>query len=297
MPAYLPFDPEPRAPARALPPQACDSQFHVLGPEDLYPVAPGAIYQMPSANWQAALRMHQTLGIERGVIVQATTYGADHRVVLDALAALNSASGARRYLACANAIVLRDGTDSYLQQLHDAGVRGARFTNGRFGIRFTPSQRDTVIGRLKELGWYVKIQPEPTGLSPQSYVFAGMDLGVPVLFDHMGRIDPTKGLSDPALAYLLELLQDENHWVMFSLFEKLSKAGLPYLDVTPFAERFIEAASDRCVWGSDWPHPLTTTRAPNEGDLVDLLFRFGDDAVVQRILVDNPARFFGFDLA
>ena len=84
MPTYLPFDPNPRRPVKAPPPKTIDSQFHVLGPIDKYPVRPGAAYRMPTATWEAALRVHKTLGIERGIIVQTTTYGADHSVVLDA---------------------------------------------------------------------------------------------------------------------------------------------------------------------------------------------------------------------
>ena len=91
MPTYLPFDPNPRRPSKLPPAKSIDSQFHVLGPLDKYPVRPGAAYQMPSATWEAALRVHKALGIERGIIVQTTTYGADHSVVLDGLAAPHAA--------------------------------------------------------------------------------------------------------------------------------------------------------------------------------------------------------------
>ena len=70
MTKYFPFDPNPRRPGRLPPPQSCDSQFHVLGPTDKYPPRPGAAYEMPSATWEAALKMHRALGIERGIIVQ-----------------------------------------------------------------------------------------------------------------------------------------------------------------------------------------------------------------------------------
>ena len=105
MPTYLPFDPNPRRPSKLPPPKSIDSQFHVLGPLEKYPVRPGAAYQMPSATWEAALRVHKTLGIERGIIVQTTTYGADHAVVLDALAAMGP-----NYRACANALVFAEAS-------------------------------------------------------------------------------------------------------------------------------------------------------------------------------------------
>jgi len=295
MPDYLPFDPNPRAPDPLPPPLSCDSQFHVFGPRETYPVRPNAAYEMPSATWQVARMLHATLGIQRGVIVQATTYGADHSVVLDALAGLNG-SGPRRYLGCANAAVLIERDDAYLQTLHDAGIRGARFTRGGLGISFTPAEQARAFARVKELGWYVKLQPEPAGIAEQLDAFA--DLDVPILLDHMGRADPARGAADPSVVRILEWFKRGNVWVMLSLSEKISTAGRPWDDVVPLAQRLIEAAPERCVWGSDWPHPVSVKQPPNEGELLELLYRFAPDAATRhRILVDNPARFFGFETA
>lgn len=293
MPDYLPFDPHPRAPVPLPPARACDSQFHVFGPREQYPVRPGAAYEMPSATWQVAQKLHATLGIERGVIVQATTYGADHQVVLDALAGLN-AGGPRRYMGCANAAVLVERDDAYLQKLHDAGVRGARFTRGGLGISLSEAEQARALARAKELGWYVKVQPEPQGIAAQLALFESLDM--PVLLDHMGRADPALGEACPSLARMLALLERGNVWVMLSLSEKISKTGAPWDDVLPLAQRLIAAAPERCVWGSDWPHPVSLKQPPNEGALLELLYRFAPDAATrQQILVDNPARLFGFD--
>ena len=160
MPTYLPFDPNPRRPIKPPPPKTVDSQFHVLGPLDKYPIRPGAAYQMPSATWEAALRVHKTLGIERGVIVQTTTYGADHSVVLDALAAMGP-----NYRGCANALVFAEANDAYLAKLHDAGVRGARFSfRQELGAVLSDQDFARAIARIRELGWYAKIQPEKDGI-------------------------------------------------------------------------------------------------------------------------------------
>ena len=293
MPDYLSFDPHPRAPVPLPPPLACDSQFHVFGPRERYPVRPGAAYEMPTATWQVAKALHATLGIERGVIVQATTYGADHTVVLDALEGLNG-SGPRRYLACANAAVLVERDDAYLQKLHDAGVRGARFTRGGLGISLGADEQARAFARIRELGWYIKVQPEPSGIAEQVAAFENLD--VPILLDHMGRADPSRGDADPSLVCILELFKRGNFWVMLSLSEKLSRTGAPWDDVVPLAQRLIDAAPDRCVWGSDWPHPVSVKQPPNEGDLLELLYRFAPDAAtLRKILVDNPSRFFGFE--
>ena len=289
MAAYFPFDPNPRTPKKAPPAKSCDSQFHVLGPVDRYPVRPGAAYEMPSATWAAALKMHKALGIERGIVVQPTTYGADHACTLDGLAALGP-----NYKGCANAVVLNERDDAYIAKLHDAGVRGARFTRQGLGLGFTPEQFAKTIGRVKELGWYAKIQPEPEGIAGAAAMFEKLE--IPVLLDHMGRPDPRAGANDPSLKKVIELLKRGNFWVMLSLTEKISKAGPPWDDVIPIARAMIEAAPDRVVWASDWPHPVSMKQPPNECDLLEQLYRYApDEATLRKILVDNPARLFGFD--
>lgn len=288
MPTYLPFDPNPRPPARPLPPLSCDSQFHVLGPAERYPVRPGAVYEMPSATIETALKLHRTLGITRGVIVQPTTYGGDHSVTLDGLKIAGP-----NYRGCANAAVFAERSDAYLDDLDRAGVKGARFTRQGLGIAFDKAEFERSLARIRELGWYVKLQPEVEGVIGNIADFERLD--VPLLIDHMGRPDPTGGRADPSLAKVLDLLKRGNVWVMLSLTEKISKAGAPWDDVVPVVRALIEAAPDRIVWGSDWPHPVSTKQPPNEGALLDFLFRATtDDAERQAILVDNPARFFGF---
>jgi predicted TIM-barrel fold metal-dependent hydrolase len=286
---YLPFDPNPRIPNPLPPAKTCDSQFHVLGSADRYPVRPGAAYQMPSATYEAALRMHRKLGIERGIVVQTTTYGADHRVVTDALAALGS-----NYRGCANALVFESATDAELAGLHDAGIRGARFSfRKELGAVLSDKAYDRAIGKIKELGWYVKVQPEKDGIV--SSVAKYQDLKIPVLIDHMARPDPMRGNADPNLKTMLELLKKGNFWVMLSLGEKTSRKGYPWEDVIPIARAYIEAAPDRCVWASDWPHPVSLVQPPNDAELLELLYRYAPDVEERRrILVSNPAELFGF---
>lgn len=288
MPDYLPFDPNPRKPLGAPPPGSCDSQFHVLGPEDRYPPRPGAAYRMPSATWSAARHMHATLGIERGIVVQPTTYGADHAATLDGLAALGP-----NYRGCANAVVLNERDDAYLALLHGAGVRGARFTRQGLGLAFSPADFARAVARVQELGWYVKVQPEPEGIAGQSATFEKLECTV--LIDHMGRPDPSRGARDPTLLKMVELLKRGNFWTMLSLSEKISKTGFPWDDILPMARALIEAAPDRVVWASDWPHPVSVRQPPNEADLLELLYRIAPEpALLQKILVDNPATLFGF---
>ena len=288
MPTYFPFDPNPRVPSVRLPMRACDSQFHVFGPPEVYPVRPGAAYEMPSATVAAAMTMHRALGLQRGIIVQPTTYGADHQAVLDALAAIGS-----NYRGCANAAVFEAVDEKYLGKLHAGGIRGARFSRQSLGIALSPAMFDRSIALIRELGWYAKVQPEPAGFSEQAAQYENID--VPVLIDHMGRPNPEAGTNDPSLTKVIELLKRGNFWVMLSLAENISKAGPPWDDVMPIMRALIDAAPDRVIWASDWPHPVSTTQPPNEADLIELLYRAThDDAERKRILVDNPARLFGF---
>jgi 2-pyrone-4,6-dicarboxylate lactonase len=288
MPTYLPFDPNPRTPSIKPPRLSCDSQFHVLGPRERYPARPGAVYEMPSATIAAALSMHRSLGIERGIIVQPTTYGADHAAMLDGLAEAGA-----NYKGCANAVVFNEADDTYLAKLDQAGVRGARFTRAGLGLKLAQRDFERATARAAELGWYVKVQPEPDGFASSAPQYE--NLKIPVIIDHMGRPDPARGARDPTLGKVVELLKTGNFWVMLSLVEKISGAGHPWDDVLPIARTYIETAPDRVIWGSDWPHPVSTSQPPNEADLLEFIYRCTPDADQrQKVLVDNPARLFGY---
>ncbi|WP_238120732.1 MULTISPECIES: amidohydrolase family protein [unclassified Xanthobacter] len=288
MPQYFPFDPNPRTPALLPPANACDSQFHVFGDPAIYPVREGAVYEMPSATIEAGLRMHKALGFTRGVIVQATTYGADHRVVVDALKVAGP-----NYRGCANAAVFASASDEDLADLHAAGIRGARFSRQGLGVSLSDAEFKRALEQVKALGWYVKIQPEAAGVAAQVTPFEALE--VPVVIDHMGRPDLTKGREDPSCQKVLDLLTRGNFYVMLSLGEKTSKAGPPWADMIPLARTYIEAAPDRVIWGSDWPHPVSVKQPPNDADLLELLYSYTlSEAERVKILVENPARLFGF---
>ena len=228
---YHSFDPVPRPPAVRPPPLACDCQFHVFGPPERYPVRPGAAYQMPTATIERALAMHRTLGIERGVIVQATTYGADHQVVLDALAAAGP-----DYRGCANAAVLIDRDDAYIERLHEAGVRGARFSRQSLGIalsaadaatRFRPARRTRLVRQGPARGR--RHRGEHRGLRTAARCrYCWITWAGPIR---------RKGAADPSLKKVVELLGRGNFWVMLSLSEKISRTGEPWNDVVPIARR------------------------------------------------------------
>ncbi len=255
MPTYLPFDPNPRRPRSCRRRRASTASFTCLGPLEKYPVRPGAAYQMPTATWEAALRVHKTLGIERGIIVQTTTYGADHSVVLDALAAMGP-----NYRACANALVFRRSATTPISPscMTPACAAPASASAGARRRAFGQATTSARSRRIRELGWYAKIQPEKDGIvsSRRQDTKLSRCRSSSITW---ARPEPTLGKNDPNLRAILELLSKGNFWVMLSLGEKTSKKGPPWDDVVPIAQAYLEAAPDRCVWASDWPHPYRSS--------------------------------------
>jgi predicted TIM-barrel fold metal-dependent hydrolase len=119
---------------------------------------------------------------------------------------------------------------------------------------------------------------------------------VPFIIDHMGRVPTKAGLEQEPFRQLLRVLaSNERCWVKISGSERISGSGPPFTDAVPFARALIEAAPDRILWGTDWPHPNIAKHMPNDGDLVDLIPLMAPEAQLQqRILVDNPHRLYQF---
>ncbi|MGH8735276.1 MAG: amidohydrolase family protein, partial [Burkholderiales bacterium] len=116
---------------------------------------------------------------------------------------------------------------------------------------------------------------------------------VPVVIDHMGRIDASRGLDQPGFTHLLRLMEDKRIWVKVSGLERASRHGAPYADAVPFARRLVTDFGDRVVWGSDWPHP-NLEAIPDDGRLVELIGEFANEAQRQALLVDNPEKLYKF---
>src|SRR6267142_605419 len=250
-------DPNTRKPKFKPPPLACDAHCHVFGPGSRFPYAEDAAYIPPDSPFEDLQRLHKTLGIERTVIVEETYAEAE------------------------------------FQRLHDGGIRGVRFNfvkhlGGRPDMAFF--QR--TVDRVKEMGWHLILHLDATDLVEFDALFKRIP--VPVVIDHMGRVSAKEGLEQRPFKVLLEAMKRENCWVKICGAERVSSNGPPFTDAVPFARKLIEAAPDRVLWGTDWPHP-NVKWMPNDGDLLDLFAQMAPEAALQRmILVDNPARLYGF---
>lgn len=283
---YRSFDPHPVAPSVPLPAGACDCHFHVFGPRERYPVLPGIEHDMPEADVHAMLRLHRALGIERGVMVATTVNGPNHDVLLDALAVAGP-----NYRACALNTVLLEQPDAYIERLHVAGVRGARFNLLKMLNRMPePGAIERVIARVRELGWYCKVQPDYHEPLESLQPFESVD--VPVVIDHLGRANAAEGPDGAIVRKVLDLLARGNFWLLLSNAYKVSGQPYPWADMQPVLRRFIEAAPDRVLWATDWPHTFHEVTPPNDGDLLNFFLACTSEQERQRILVDNPQRLF-----
>ena len=286
------WDKQPRMPVPPPPPGSCDCQFHIYEDPAKFPARPNAPYPpITSATFAQARRMHEAIGFERGVIVHSAIYGSDHRLLLHALESLNDPEHYRGI-----GIVDDRVSDKDLERLHAAGVRGARFNFVRF---FAMEQREAEIrrsmARIGELGWHARLHVNGDDLIENSALLRSLK-DVPMVIDHFGHVDFEGGLDRPVIRWVLDMLKRENWWMMVSNGNRDSTMAAGWDDALPYGKAFIEAAPERIVWGTDWPHPQWTKRMMNDAEEVELLYRYvdGDAALLQKILVDNPARLHGF---
>ena len=287
--ACLGPDPHPVRPRFRPPVGACDAHFHVFGPTDRYPYAPDRKYTPPESPLETYIELMAALGIDRGVVVHPNLHGSDNAVTLDAIA-----GGGDRFLG----IVKPDASVTFedLKHFHAGGIRGLRFAfNPQHGGTFDSELFDCMVAWCGDLGWQVEIHAAPNDLVRLAERLRRVP--IPVVIDHMGRVDVSQGLDQDPFKVLLDLVREKHVWVKLSGADRITQKGLPYDDVVPFARALIDAAPDRVIWGTDWPHSayFDPTRMPNDGELLNLLLEFApEEAVRRRILVDNPARLFGF---
>lgn len=283
-----PPDPNTRKPDYVAPAGACDAHCHVFGPGDVFPYAPTRKYTPPDAPKEKLQALHRKLGIDRAVIVQASCHGTDNSAMLDAIAASEG-----RYLGICNAA--EDFSDEQFVSLHEGGIRGVRFNFVKH-LGGAPDLNKVwkIVKKIEDMPWQVELHFDAGDLLEFEHVIDDMPL--PVVIDHMGRVPVRDGVDQAPFRALLQKFADCDHlWIKISGAERISAAGPPFVDAVPFAQALIQAAPDRVIWGTDWPHPNIARFMPNDGDLVDLVPAMIADEKTQRmVLVENPERLFGF---
>ena len=274
-------------PRLKAPPLACDSHLHIYDPA--YKMAWPKLRAVANASVAEYRLLQQRLGTTRAVIVQPAVYGIDNRAIVAAIGALglDNARGVA---------VLHPGvTDAELEQLHAGGVRGLRFTQHDPATAITsPDMIEPLARRVAERGWHVQLHLR----GDQIVAMADLIGRLPgtIVIDHLGRIPQPEGVAHPAYAVVRRLLDSGRGWVKLSGAYLDTKVGPPrYPDATRLAREYVKAAPDRCVWGSDWPHPTEREGKPDDAVLLDLLQEWAkDEATRKKILVSNPAVLYGF---
>lgn len=278
-------DPKPHGPTRfSVPAGAVDAHAHVIGLPPAYPFMPNRSYTPPEAPGAAYVAMLDATGMTYGVLVQVSVHGTDNRKMLEVLRA-----HPKRLRGIA--VVPLDLPQRELVALKDAGVVGLRL-NVLYGGGIGFDQLEAYGALARDMGWHLQFLIDARDLTPLASRIG--KLPVPVVVDHWGHFPVSRGLEDPGFQTLVALARD-GAWVKLSGAYRNSVAGPPYADTIPFARAVHQAAPDRCVYGSDWPHVAHYGRMMNVGELLDLMAEWiPDEAARNRVFVDNAHRLYGF---
>ena len=284
-----------------VPAGACDCHTHIFGPPERFPFWSGRSYTPQPALPAAMKALHAGLGVQRVVVVTPSVYGTDNAATLWGIREIGK--GARGI-----AVIDDKTTDRELDAMGKEGVRGIRLNLATAGITDPAQGRERfqrAAARMKSRGWHIQIYANLA-------VIAGIrqlvqESPVPVVFDHFGGAKAALGMSQPGFAELLDLVRNGEAYVKISGAYRASDKGPGFLDAAPLAQALIGANPDRIVWGTDWPHPdspgpagrkATEVSAPlpiDDAGLLNQLPKWAPDALVRKkILVDNPARLYGF---
>ncbi len=276
----------PSRPKLKLPAGACDAHVHVFGPQKIFPFAENRPFTPADAPKEKLFALHAMLGIQHCVIVQSTCHGFDNRVVADAIAA-------KKGDYCGVALVPATVDDAELGRLDALGFCGVRFNFMRhLGKGAGIGEAIALSARLAKIGWHMQVHFEAVLID--ELVPWLKRSAVPVVIDHMGRVDASLGLEQPAFRRLLDLMRDPRFRVKVSGSERISRKAPPWEDAIPFARKLVAEFGDRCFWGSDWPHP-NLAAVPDDGVLVDLLAEIAPSEKGRKaLLVDNPRHFYRF---
>lgn len=284
-----------------VPAGACDCHTHIHGDPEKFPLFAGRVYTPEPASPEEMSALHKALHIDRVVIVTPSVYGPDNSATLFGMKA--------RGATARGVAVIDDKTpDSDLDAMGQAGFRGIRLNLATGGISDPNVGRarfQAAVDRMKSRGWHLQLY---TGLP---MITAIKDLiaaaPMPIVFDHFGGAVAELGVDQPGFADLLDLVKSGKAYVKISGAYRASKRAPDYPDAAPLARALVAANSERILWGTDWPHPNSVTPPDKKPTDLTPLFQIDDgrlfnqlpvwapDAAVRHmILVDNPARLYGF---
>jgi predicted TIM-barrel fold metal-dependent hydrolase len=282
-------DSEIRSPKIQFPKGAVDCHAHVCGPESRFPYADERIYTPPDATLENYKDLLNQLRVDRAVLVQPSVYGSDNRAMLAALK-----SDPKKFRGVA---VIADNTsDSELENLHLAGVRGLRcnivdVADKSAGLPI--EYLTTLAKRIAPFSWHLELLMHVNEYPNLANVFDDFPVGL--VFGHFGYSHAKHGVNDLGFQGMLELMRQEKAWVKMTGPYRICDGDLPYMDMRPFNDAVITANPHQLIWGSDWPHVMVKKQMPHDADLCDLFGDWVQDPSLRNwILVNNPCMLYDF---
>lgn len=283
-----------------VPPGACDCHTHIFGDSARFPMAPERTYTPEPASVKEIRALHGALHTSRVVIVQPSVYGTDNACTLDAISQLGpSARGVA---------VIDDKTpEPTLDEMSRVGVRGIRLNLETVGVTDPAVARQRfqrAVARIVGRNWHIQIYARLSVIEAIKDLV--MEAPVPVVFDHFGRAQASLGIQQAGFATLVNLVRTGKAYVKISAPYLASTQTPDYPDVVPYAQALVAANPERLIWGTNWPHPDSTQVPGGNADIrphrrVDdgrvfnqLAVWVPDPAQRNTILVENPARLYGF---
>jgi D-galactarolactone isomerase len=275
---------EQSAPKLKAPRNSCDCHIHVY--DASYPTAATAKVLPPPASLAEYLVARKGLGIDRTIVVQASAYGKDNSLLLKTMAEIGD--GARGIVVVDDTV-----TDAELERLTKLGVRGIRF----FMLAGAPlpiELLEPMAARVAPFGWTVNFQTDGRLLGD----FEALLKRIPttVTIDHVGKFLEPVEPDHAGFKALLRLIDTGKVWYKLAAPYETSKVGPPfYDDVGKLAKILAKHAAERGLWASNWPHPMAGERTPQHAWMLDMLLDWvPDEKTRHKILVDNPAKLYGY---
>ncbi len=283
-----------------VPEGACDCHVHVYQDPRKFPMLPSRPYTPELVSVDELRSLHRALHMDRVIVVQTTVYGADNSNTLDAMKQIGSRA---RGVA-----VIDDKTpDSALDEMDRAGVRAIRInleTAGQTDPEIGRKRFQAAVQRIKNRKWHIQIYTRLTVIDAIRTDVAAAPM--PVVFDHFGGMEAALGAEQPGFSALLTLVRTGRAYVKISAPYRSSIEAPDYPDVAPLARALVAMNPERILWGSDWPHPglpvptrknteITPFFQIDDGRILNLLAQWVPDAATRKtILIDNPAKLYGF---
>jgi predicted TIM-barrel fold metal-dependent hydrolase len=265
-----------------MPRGAVDTHAHVISAASF---VRDRSYTSPEATEGQYIRMLDEVGMTYGVLIQVSVNGQDNVPMLRVLE-----RHPQRLRGVA--VPLLNQPDTYYQNMKDKGVVGIRMNVMFSGGGLDLSKLEECDALARDWGWHIQFLLNANDLP--SLMSRMHKMRSTLVIDHMGYLRTSVGLNSAGFKALHDLVK-ERAWVKLSGAYRLTDQVPPYEEVVPYATSLINAAPDRCIWGSDWPHVANWAVMPSVAQMLQTLALYApDEPTRNRILCANPQRLYEF---